>query len=61
VTRGLRVIRSGLERQDRVVITNLQSAMIGAKVNTRAEKITASTAPAATLSTPAAAQVTLAQ
>lgn len=61
VVRGLRVIRSGLLPSDRVVVTNLQSAMPGAKVNTRPAAITAQapTAPT-TIATPAAAEATLA-
>jgi hypothetical protein len=61
VVRGLRVIRSGLLPSDRVVVTNLQAAMPGAKVNTRPATITAQAAPApTTIATPAAAEATLA-
>lgn len=63
VVRGLRVIRSGLAPNDRVVVTNLQAAMPGAKVNTRPAAISAqapATAPTA-INTPAAAQATLAR
>ncbi len=62
VVRGLRVIRSGLAPQDRVVVTNLQAAMPGAKVNTRPASITPQPAAAtAPIATPAAAQATLAR
>ncbi|WCT79627.1 efflux RND transporter periplasmic adaptor subunit [Novosphingobium humi] len=63
VVRGLRVIRSGLAPKDRVVITNLQAAMPGAKVNTRPATFTlqAPTAAPAAINTPAAAQATLAR
>lgn len=35
VVDGLRIIRSGLDARDRVIVTNLQAAMPGAKVATR--------------------------
>jgi multidrug efflux system membrane fusion protein len=62
VVRGLRVIRSGLSPSDRVVVTNLQSAMPGAKANTRPAAITPQPdAPASLITAPAAAQATLAR
>ncbi len=63
---GLRVIRSGLTAQDRVVISNYQAAIAGAKVQTKRGAITlapkAGPAPSPTAeaaSEPAAAQATL--
>ena len=41
VLAGLRVVRSGLAAQDRVVISGTQMAMPGAKVRTRPGRITA--------------------
>ena len=62
VVRGLRVIRSGLAPSDRVVVSNLQSAMPGAKANTRPAAITPQPDTPASLNTaPAAAQATLAR
>jgi multidrug efflux system membrane fusion protein len=60
---GLRIIRSGLAPNDRVVVTNLQSAMPGAKVATRSAAIRATPAPTASTdaATPIAAQATLAR
>jgi len=60
VVDGLRIIRSGLSPNDRVVVTNLQSAMPGAKVATRAVAIKAVAAPvtAAESAAPAASQAT---
>ena len=60
VVDGLRIIRAGLSPSDRVVVTNLQSAMPGAKVATRAVAIKASPAPvaAAESAAPAASQAT---
>ena len=46
VVDGLRIIRSGLDPQDRVVITNVQAAMPGAKVATRPATIRPAPAPA---------------
>ncbi|WP_067733886.1 efflux RND transporter periplasmic adaptor subunit [Novosphingobium naphthalenivorans] len=60
---GLRVIRAGLTAQDRVVISNYQAAVAGAKVATRRGQITADPAPAPAPTGPAepmAAQATLA-
>lgn len=62
VTEGLRVVRGGLTRADRVVISGVQMAMPGTKVQVRAGRIT----PEATAkappggAAPASAQVTLA-
>jgi len=42
---GLRIIRSGLSPQDKVVIANVQAAMPGAKVATRGAAIRAVAAP----------------
>lgn len=62
VVRGLRVIRGGLQRTDRVVVTNLQAAMPGAKVQTRPAPFAArSDDMASGSSAPAAAQATLAR
>jgi RND family efflux transporter MFP subunit len=60
---GLRVIRSGLTRTDRVVVQGVQFAMPGAKVKPRVTQVRASaaavgSAPPAT--TPSASQATLA-
>ena len=46
VVNGLRIVRSGLTAQDRVVISGTQMAMPGGKVQTRAGKIAAVVAPA---------------
>ncbi|SLK01059.1 efflux RND transporter periplasmic adaptor subunit [Novosphingobium mathurense] len=58
---GLRVIRSGLSKDDRVVISNYQAAVTGTKVETRRGMIAANThtitAPGA--SVPMASQATL--
>lgn len=62
VVRGLRVIRSGLQPTDRVVVTNLQAAQPGAHVQTRAAAIAPdSTAASAKPVAPVAAQATLAR
>lgn len=64
VVRGLRIIRSGLLQSDRVVVTNLQAAMPGAKVSVHNEPIAPQpvAAPGTTgVSAPAAAQATLAR
>ncbi|RYM09976.1 MULTISPECIES: efflux RND transporter periplasmic adaptor subunit [Sphingobium] len=42
---GLRIIRSGLSPQDKVVVANVQAAMPGAKVATRGASIRAVAAP----------------
>lgn len=58
---GLRVIRSGLKPQDRVVISGVQYAANSPKVQTMAGKIEAAAPkPAATAIAPAASQATLA-
>ncbi len=62
---GLRVIRSGLDANDRVVITGTQSAMPGGKVQAMAGRIApdagTSSAQAAPHSTPLAGQATFAR
>lgn len=59
---GLRVIRSGLARTDRVVIGGLQLAFPGTKVTTRPGRILpAASAPPAPASAPASAEATLAR
>jgi len=61
VVRGLRVIRGGLLPTDRVVVTNVQAAMPGAKAQIRSAPIVAQPEAAAPVdTTPAAAQVTFA-
>lgn len=45
VVDGLRIIRSGLSPQDKVVVTNVQAAMPGAKVASRTAPIKALPAP----------------
>ena len=60
---GLRVIRSGLSKADRIVVQGVQFAMPGSKVNTRVTQIrptemAANKAPAQT--SPSASQATLA-
>ena len=58
---GLRVIRSGLKPQDRVVISGVQYAATSPKVQAMAGKIeAAATAPTLAVSAPAASQATLA-
>ena len=58
---GLRVIRSGLKPQDRVVISGVQFAAASPKVQTMNGKIEASVpAPTAIAASPAASQATLA-
>lgn len=65
VVDGLRIIRSGLTQQDRVVVGNVQAAMPGAKVATRPAPIRPQQNPAAISATdgraPAAAQATFAR
>jgi len=63
VVDGLRIIRSGLTPGDRVIVSNIQAAMPGAKVATRPAVITASPAPVAPTdsATPIAAQATFAR
>lgn len=60
---GLRMIRSGLSPQDRVVVTNAQAAMPGAKVATRPARITPTPPPVTPVdgAAPAAAQATFAR
>lgn len=60
---GLRIIRSGLSPQDRVVVTNAQAAMPGAKVATRPARITPTPPPVTPVdgAAPAAAQATFAR
>ena len=61
VVDGLRVIRSGLNTNDRVVITGIQMAQMGAKVQTIAATIKPTIAAAApAIAPPASGQVTLA-
>ncbi|GAO53347.1 efflux RND transporter periplasmic adaptor subunit [Novosphingobium sp. MD-1] len=64
VVDGLRVIRSGLARSDRVIVSNIQAAATGAKVLTRAAPIQAAKTPAAQAGgspPPAASQATFAR
>jgi RND family efflux transporter MFP subunit len=59
---GLRIIRSGLARNDRVIISNIQAAIPGAKVKTQPARIAPEAAPANTDAeavVPVAAQATL--
>jgi multidrug efflux pump subunit AcrA (membrane-fusion protein) len=62
VVDGLRIIRSGLSPQDRVIVSNLQAAMPGAKVATRPARIAPLPAQvtATDAAAPAAAQATFA-
>jgi RND family efflux transporter MFP subunit len=60
---GLRVIRSGLSKADRVVVQGVQFAMPGSKVNTRVTQVQPTemaAAKAPTQSSPSASQATLA-
>ena len=59
---GLRVIRSGITKADRVIVQGVQFAMPGAKVNPRITQIkpTETAAPTAPPSSPSASQATLA-
>ncbi|WP_408588934.1 efflux RND transporter periplasmic adaptor subunit [Novosphingobium sp.] len=62
LVRGLRVIRSGLQPTDRVVVTNLQAAMPGARAQTRTAPITPQADVRAPVTgAPAAAQATFAR
>jgi len=63
VVDGLRIIRSGLTPGDRVIVSNIQAAMPGAKVATRPVVIKASPAPVAPTDSaaPIAAQATFAR
>lgn len=60
---GLRIIRSGLTPQDRVIVTNAQAAMPGAKVATRPARITPTPPPVTPVdgAAPASAQATFAR
>jgi RND family efflux transporter MFP subunit len=59
---GLRIVRSGLAPNDRVVISGTQMAMPGAKVQTRAGRIAPVAAPAAPASTaPTTGEATMAR
>jgi len=61
LTNGLRVIRSGITAKDKVVISGVQFAQPGSKVQGMAGKITATTeVQNAAVSAPAASQATLA-
>jgi RND family efflux transporter MFP subunit len=60
---GLRVIRSGITKADRVIVSGVQFAMPGAKVNPRVTRIKATEAAALAApppSSPSASQATLA-
>ena len=63
VVDGLRIIRSGLDPKDRVVVSNVQAAMPGAKVATRPTTIKPTPAPVTPVDSaaPAAAQATFVQ
>lgn len=63
VVDGLRIIRSGLSPQDRVVVTNIQAAMPGAKVAVRRARITPVPVPVTPVDSaaPIAAQATFAR
>jgi RND family efflux transporter MFP subunit len=62
VLHGLRIVRSGLTTQDRVVITGTQAAAPGSKVNVTAGKITPIDAPAApTVTAPITGEATFAR
>ena len=62
VVDGLRIIRAGLTPGDRVIVSNIQAAMPGAKVATKPAAIKAAPAPvaAADSAVPVAAQATFA-
>ena len=57
---GLRIIRSGLSPDDRVIVSNIQAAMPGAKVAVRPARITPTPAPVTPVDSaaPIAAQAT---
>lgn len=63
VVDGLRIIRSGLLPTDRVIVSNIQAAMPGAKVTVRSGRIMAQAAPIHPVdaSGPAASQATFAR
>lgn len=55
VVEGLRIVRSGLAPNDRVIVSNIQAAAPGTKVLTKAEKITPQASTAAPTNAEAAA------
>ncbi|WP_176598219.1 MULTISPECIES: efflux RND transporter periplasmic adaptor subunit [Sphingobium] len=63
VVDGLRIIRAGLAPGDRVIVSNIQAVMPGAKVATKPTAIKASPAPVAAVDSaaPIAAQATFAR
>lgn len=63
VVDGLRIIRAGLAPGDRVIVSNIQAAMPGAKVATKPTAIKAAPAPVAAVDSaaPIAAQATFAR
>jgi RND family efflux transporter MFP subunit len=62
VVNGLRIVRSGLDAKDRVVISGTQMAMPGGKVQTKAGKIAPVVAPAApTATAPTNGEATMAR
>ena len=64
VVDGLRIIRSGLTPQDRVIVSNVQAAMPGTKVAVRPDRIAPQVMPVTPVDTsaaPAAAQATFAR
>jgi multidrug efflux pump subunit AcrA (membrane-fusion protein) len=63
VVDGLRIIRAGLTPGDRVIVSNIQSAMPGARVATRTTAIRAQPAPVTPTdaAAPIAAQATFAR
>ncbi|HUD91912.1 efflux RND transporter periplasmic adaptor subunit [Sphingobium sp.] len=60
---GLRIIRSGLDPKDRVIVSNIQAAMPGAKVAAKAAAIRPTPAPVTPVDSiaPVAAQATFAR
>ncbi|RYD50917.1 MAG: efflux RND transporter periplasmic adaptor subunit [Sphingomonadales bacterium] len=58
---GLRIVRSGLAAEDRVIISGTQMAMPGAKVQIRAGKIVPVPAPAAPTNAPTTGEATMAR
>lgn len=61
VVGGLRIVRSGLKPDDRVIITGIQMAVPGAKVAPKPGRITADApAPAAAVAPPLAGEATIA-
>lgn len=62
IVQGLRIVRSGLSPSDRVIVSNIQAAMPGAKVESRAGRINAQAVAADPVaSEPAASQATFAR